>query len=62
MLRLQAQFPSTVSTVYRCVFVPWSGSGRVGPEFTTLGLRSGRSKALVNWWCLCALSSHFQDE
>lgn len=27
MLRLQAQFPSTVSTVYRCVFVPGSGSG-----------------------------------
>lgn len=63
MLRLQAQFPSTVSTVYRCVFVP--GSGSVGTELTPLspgGLRSGRSQALVNRWCPCALSSHFQDE
>lgn len=63
MLRLQAQFPSVISTVYRYVCLCLeNGEGGWALSSPPWGSGQGRSKTLANWWCLCALSSRFQDQ
>lgn len=47
MLRLQAQFPSTVSTVYRCVCMPGVGVGAVGIQLATPGHGQGFSQPMM---------------